>query len=102
PAGGGSASYVSTRLGVDGLRALLPRLLDPAGVGSELPADVRGKVELTVRRGAGERFLFLVNRTDATVPVTGLEGEILIGSGGADGAPVLGPREVAVLRQPAH
>ncbi|MFI1505491.1 beta-galactosidase [Streptomyces sp. NPDC020597] len=99
--GAGSASYVSTRLGVDGLRSLLPRLLDPAGVGSELPATARGKVELTVRRGAGERFLFLVNRTDATVPVSGLEGEILIGSAGPDGAPVLGPREVAVLRQPA-
>lgn len=99
--GAGSASYISTRLGVDGLRSLLPRLLDPAGVGSELPATARGKVELTVRRGAGERFLFLVNRTDATVPVSGLEGEILIGSAGPDGAPVLGPREVAVLRQPA-
>ncbi|MDQ0688228.1 beta-galactosidase [Streptomyces achromogenes] len=102
PTGAGSASYVSTRLGVDGLRSLLPRLLEPAGVGSELPADVRGKVELTVRRGAGERFLFLVNRTDATVPVAGLAGEVLIGSGGTDGALVLGPREVAVLRQPTR
>ncbi|OQR66057.1 beta-galactosidase [Streptomyces maremycinicus] len=98
--GGGSASYVSTRLGVDGLTSLLPRLLEPSGVGSELPEGARGSVELTVRRGAGERFLFLVNRTDDTVPVTGLDGEVLIGTGGAQGALVLGPREVAVLRRP--
>ncbi|MEW2046794.1 beta-galactosidase [Streptomyces sp. NPDC005476] len=101
PTGRGSASYVSTRLGVDGLRSLLPRLLGPAGVSSELPPDVRGSVELTVRRGAEGRFLFLVNRTDGTVPVTGLDGEVLIGTGGAQGGLVLGPREVAVLRQPA-
>ncbi|MFE0677035.1 beta-galactosidase [Streptomyces sp. NPDC058867] len=99
--GTGSASYVSTRLGVDGLTRLLPRLLEPAGVHSELPAPLRGSVELTVRRGAGERFLFLVNRTDASVPVTGLAGDVLIGTTGQDGALVLGPREVAVLRQPA-
>ncbi|MFF3935209.1 beta-galactosidase [Streptomyces phaeofaciens] len=100
--GAGSASYVSTRLGVDGLRALLPRLLEPAGVSSELPADVRGAVELTVRRGDGERFLFLVNRTDATVTVSGPAGDVLTGgTRGTDGALVLGPREVAVLRQPA-
>lgn len=98
--GEGSASYVSTRLGVDGLTSLLPRLLEPAGVGSELPADVRGSVELTVRRGAEGRFLFLINRTDDTVPVTGMDGEVLVGTGGTEGALVLGPREVAVLRRP--
>ncbi|MFE8017453.1 beta-galactosidase [Streptomyces antibioticus] len=101
--GAGSASYVSTRLGVDGLRALLPRFLEPAGVRSELPEDVRGSVELTVRAGERGRFLFLVNRTDGTVPVAGLAGEVLTGgTAGADGALVLGPREVAVLHQPAE
>jgi beta-galactosidase len=104
PTGEGSASYVSTRLGVDGLVSLLPRLLEPAGVAGELPEEVRGRVELTVRRGAAGRFLFLVNRTDDTVPVTGLAGDVLVGTGGTDGTDgtlVLGPREVAVLRQPA-
>ncbi|MER6677291.1 beta-galactosidase [Streptomyces sp. NPDC000983] len=101
PTGAGSASYVSTRLGVDGLTRLLPRLLEPASVHSELPAALRGSVELTVRRGTAERFLFLVNRTDASVPVTDLAGDVLIGTTGQDGALVLGPREVAVLRQPA-
>ncbi|MBK3629112.1 beta-galactosidase [Streptomyces sp. MBT49] len=98
--GGGSAAYVSTRLGVDGLRSLLPRLLEPAGVASELPAQARGSVELTVRRGAEGRFLFLVNRTDESVPVPGVDGEVLFGTATPDGL-VLGPREVAVLRQSA-
>ncbi|MGW0944823.1 beta-galactosidase [Streptomyces sp. NPDC002623] len=102
PTGDGSASYVSTRLGVDGLRSLLPRLLEPAGVRSELPAQARGSVELTVRRGAEERFLFLVNRTDDTVQVPGLDGAALIGAETADGVLVLGPREVAVVRQPGN
>ncbi|MBZ6202566.1 beta-galactosidase [Streptomyces olivaceus] len=98
---GGSASYVSTRLGADGLAALLPRLLEPAGVSSELPAAVRGSVEATVRRGPGGRFLFLVNRTDETVTVPGVAGEVLLGDGSGDGDEVvLAPRAVAVLRTP--
>lgn len=35
----GSATYVSTRLGADGLTALLPGLLAPAGVAGELPEE---------------------------------------------------------------
>jgi beta-galactosidase len=99
--GGGSAAYVSTRLGRTGLAGLLPELLAPAGVGSELPDAARGVVELTVRRNADSRYLFLVNRTDETVPLTGLSGELLVGSAGEDGFPVLSPREVAVVSQPA-
>ncbi|MFI9833199.1 beta-galactosidase [Streptomyces sp. NPDC051913] len=98
-AAAGSASYVSTRLGVAGLTALLPRLLAPAGVTSELPAEARGRVELAVRKGAEARFLFLVNRTDDTVPLPGFPGDVLYGTTGDDGL-VLGPREVAVVRRP--
>ncbi|MGW1718801.1 beta-galactosidase [Streptomyces sp. NPDC002156] len=98
----GSASYVSTRLGADGLAALLPELLAPAGVGSELPEPARGRVELTVRQGGGSRFLFLVNRSEEEVPLPGLDGERLTGGTDTDGVLVLAPREVAVLRQPAH
>ncbi|MFI8872289.1 beta-galactosidase [Streptomyces sp. NPDC055243] len=99
-AGRGSAAYVSTRLGTDGLAALLPRLLAAAGVGSELPAPARGRVELAVRRDADSRYLFLVNRTDDTVPLPGLTGDVLIGGSrdAADGGLVLPPRDVAVLR----
>lgn len=99
--GRGSASYVSTRLGAGGLTGLLPKLLAPAGVGSELPDAARGSVELIVRRDAGGRYLFLVNRTDETVPLTGLAGELLVGRAEDDGTVVLSPRDVAVLRQPA-
>jgi beta-galactosidase len=99
PTGSGSAAYVSTRLGVDGLTSLLPRLLTQAGVQSELPQDARGRVELTVRRDADSRYLFLVNRTDRAVPVRGLTGDVLLGSADADGVLTLGPRDVAVLRQ---
>ncbi|AZP15339.1 beta-galactosidase [Streptomyces aquilus] len=99
-AAAGSASYVSTRLGVAGLTALLPRLLEPAGVHSELPAEARGRVELAVRRNDDEQFLFLVNRTDDTVPLPGFAGDVLYGTSG-DGGLVLGPREVGVVRRPS-
>ncbi|MFD5624826.1 beta-galactosidase [Streptomyces sp. NPDC127072] len=100
--GGGSAAYVSTRLGADGLTGLLPELLSHAGIASELPDSARGRVELVVRRDADSRFLFLVNRTDEPVPVPGLAGDVLVGPADADGELVLPPREVVVLRQPAH
>ncbi|MCF2130245.1 beta-galactosidase [Strepomyces sp. STD 3.1] len=98
PTGSGSAAYVSTRLGAAGLASLLPRLLEPAGVASDLPAEVRGAVETTVRRGPGGRFLFLVNRTDAAVTVPRVAGEALAGDLGTDGTLLLAPRDVAVVR----
>ncbi|MWA09237.1 beta-galactosidase [Streptomyces sp. BA2] len=100
-AGRGSAAYVSTRLGRDGLAALLPRLLATAGVESELPVPARGSVELAVRRDTESRYLFLVNRTDDSVPLPGLTGDVLIGAApdAADGELALRPREVAVLRK---
>ncbi|MCX3064040.1 beta-galactosidase [Streptomyces beihaiensis] len=100
-AGRGTAAYVSTRLGVDGLAALLPELLAPAGVTSELPECARGAVEPVVRRDADHRYLFLVNRTDTPVDVPGVEGEVLAGPAvRADGRLSLPPRAVAVLRGP--
>ncbi|MFE7401589.1 beta-galactosidase [Streptomyces sp. NPDC057557] len=98
--GHGSAAYVSTRLGAEGLAALLPDLLAPAGVTSELPDEARGVVELTVRRDADSRYLFLVNRGDVSVPLPGVTGELLVGPA-TEGGLVLPPRDVAVLRQPA-
>ncbi|GAA3014209.1 beta-galactosidase [Streptomyces drozdowiczii] len=97
--GKGSAAYVSTRLGADGLAKLLPRLLDAAGVDTELPPSVRGLVETTVRRGPDATFRFLVNRTDRPVTVPGLPGEVLLGDNDAEGALTLKPRGVAVMRR---
>ena len=90
PVGSGSAAYVSTRLGVEGIGALLPTLLDGAGVASELPEAIRGSVELVVREGANGRFEFLINRTDDEVDLG--EGDYLCGSA------ILSARGVAVRR----
>jgi beta-galactosidase len=84
PVGAGSASYVSTRLGPEGLAVLLTDLAARAGVTSELPADLRGRVELT-RRGD---FQFVINRTDEPVDISAL----------SPAHPVLTARGVAVLR----
>lgn len=100
--GRGSAAYVSTRLGAEGLTALLPELLAPAGVSSELPDEARGLVETAVRRDADSRYLFLINRSDTPVPLPGVTGDVLIGPAVAGDGLVLPPREVAVLRQGAH
>ncbi|MCK0116700.1 beta-galactosidase [Isoptericola sp. CG 20/1183] len=108
----GSAAYVSTRLGAAGLRPLLERLLDAAGVRSELPEPLRGRVELTVRRTADEEFWFLVNRTDEALGLAGLDGKALVSTTPHDGevadarpsgevpADTLAPRGVVVLRRP--
>jgi beta-galactosidase len=91
-AGAGSAAYVSTRLGPDGLTPVLRDLLDRAGVPSELPAELHGRVELAVR---GD-FWFLINRTAEPVDLAGLAGEVLHGTPG-----LLEPRAVTVLRRSA-
>ncbi|WP_402462227.1 beta-galactosidase [Isoptericola aurantiacus] len=106
PVDAGSAAYVSTRLGAAGIRPLLGRLLDAAGVGSELPEPLRGRVELTVRRSAEAEYWFLVNRTDEPVGLTGLAGERLVsttpddGAGTAAAQDTLAPRGVVVLARP--
>jgi beta-galactosidase len=82
-AGSGSASYVSTRLGPEGLVPVLDTLLSRAGVTSELPPELRGRVELAVRGPVR----FYINRTDRPVELAGLP----------DAPAVLGPREVAVV-----
>lgn len=98
-AGGGSAAYVSTRLGSHGLPDVLGPLLSGAGVLSELPSDVRGLVEPTVRTDGTHAYWFLVNRTDEPVAFAPVTGEILAGPApAAGGGLVLPSRGVAVLR----
>ena len=83
---GGSATYVSTRLGPDGLEPLVGRLLEAAGVDSELPDGLRGRVELTIRTDDEREFWFLVNRTDDVVDLgeLGDVGELLLFSSDGD------------------
>lgn len=96
--GDGSAAYVSTRLGPQGLTTVLDGLAAAAGVTSELPPGSRGAVELVVRRRGGERFAFLINRTDQPVTVCDLPGEPLGGARGPQGELPLPPRGVRVVR----
>ena len=99
--GGGSAGYVSTRLGPDQLRPVLLELLGPAGVRSELPVDLQGRVELAVRCDDTSDYWFLVNRSDEWLDAAGISGELLLSTNGparSGGLTSLAPRSVAVLR----
>ncbi len=84
PVDTGSAAYVSTRLARDGIAPVLSELLSRAGVHSELPPDLRGKVELAVRGDVR----FVLNRTGEPVDISTL--------GGPDR--MLTARGVAVMR----
>jgi beta-galactosidase len=84
PAGAGSAAYVSTRLGPEGLGVVLGELLARAGVTSDLPAELRGRVEVAQR---GD-FRFVFNRTDEPVDITTLD----------PARPMLAARSVTVIR----
>ncbi|MBN6051949.1 beta-galactosidase [Nonomuraea sp. RK-328] len=99
PVGTGSASYVSTRLGAEGLAPVLGHLLATSGVRSELPAAVAGAVELAVRTDGESDYWFLINRTDRAVAVDGVAGEVLRGPSLAADL-TLGPRQVCVVRRP--
>ncbi|MEV7085992.1 beta-galactosidase [Streptomyces sp. NPDC093085] len=105
PVGRGSAAYVSTRLGAEGVRGVLARLLDGAGVAPELPPAACGRVELVVRGQGEAEYRFLVNRTDEPVELPGAEGTLLALTDGTrpdpsgQGPLVLGPRAVAVVRR---
>ncbi|GIM96479.1 beta-galactosidase [Paractinoplanes toevensis] len=82
--GNGSAAYVSTRLGPEGLAPVLGTLLERAGVPGDLPAALRGRVELAQR---GD-FRFILNRTDEPIDISSL--------GAAE--TTLAARGVAVIR----
>jgi len=102
PVGGGSASYVSTRLGSVGLAPVIDELAGVAGLRSDLPRGARGRVELAVRRNETEEFWFLINLTAEPVDVDGIEGEILvpIGATRSAGQLTLAERGVVVVRRP--
>jgi beta-galactosidase len=84
PVGEGSAAYVSTRLGPTGIVPVLGDLLDRAGVRSDLPAALRGRVEIAER---GD-FRFVINRTASPLDIAALGGP----------EPTLAARAVAVIR----
>ncbi|MGW2613785.1 beta-galactosidase [Streptomyces sp. NPDC001500] len=77
--GEGAAWYVSTRLGQDGLDAVLGRAAEDAGIAprSGLPRDV----EVVRRSGPTGSYLFAINHTaaDAKVPLETSGAELLTG-----------------------
>jgi beta-galactosidase len=97
-AGRGSATYVSTRLGPEGLRPVLDTVLAASGVHSELPPSARGRVEDTIREDDDAEFRFLINVTDEAVAIGDVDGDLLIPRASA-GPPMIGPRGVAVIRR---
>jgi len=98
--GGGSATYVSTHLNRKDLTALSKKLLETFGVHSELPEDLRERVELTVRTGEAAEYWFLTNRTEESVSLAGLAGEPLTGLS-KTGEHTLPARGTVVLRVPS-
>jgi beta-galactosidase len=95
----GSATYVSTRLGTAGIAPLLAQVLDAAGVESELPATLRGQVDLAIRTDGSTDYWFLVNRTDDPVDLgdLGSADTLLSTPIAAPGTASLPGRGVAVL-----
>jgi beta-galactosidase len=77
--GQGTAWYVSTRLGADGLDALIGRAAQDAGIAprAELPQDV----EVVRRSGETGSYLFAINHTavDVKVPLETPGAELLTG-----------------------
>ncbi|PWK83814.1 beta-galactosidase [Lentzea atacamensis] len=96
PFGTGSAWYVSTCLGEDGLDAVLVAASAEAGISSrDLPRDV----EVVEREGEQGRYLFAINHTDETelIPATGTE---LLTGESVDGHLKLPPGAVRVTFTP--
>lgn len=96
--GSGSASYVSARLGAAGLGVVLPRLLAAAGIASELPEQLRGRVVVAERASGADGFTFFVNRTDEELSLAGVDGERLLGGERSPSGDRLPPRGVVVVR----
>ncbi|MFI8091568.1 beta-galactosidase [Streptomyces sp. NPDC086080] len=86
--GEGTAWYVSTRLGAEGLAALLGRAAGDAGI--EPRADLPRDVEVVRRAGESGTFLFAINHTaaDAKVPLDAPGTELLTGERAAGRLPV--------------
>jgi beta-galactosidase len=76
--GSGTAWYVGTELSDRGLAELGARVLDEAGVQPVVPGLPAG-VEAVRRVGDGGSFLFVLNHTDASVPVPVAGTDLLTG-----------------------
>ncbi|MDX3384183.1 beta-galactosidase [Streptomyces niveiscabiei] len=76
--GEGTAWYISTRLGAEGLDTVLARAADDAGI---TPRDLPRDVEVVRRSGENADYLFAINHTagDVKVPLESAGTELLTG-----------------------
>lgn len=88
--GEGSAVYVSTSLGVEGINKVLNRILQ---VKSALPKQLVGKVEYVIRASKGQQWAFVFNRSGGEFEIENIPGELVAGSN------TLGPAGFAVLKR---
>lgn len=93
----GSAAYVGTKVTGDSLRSVLAPLMSKAGIESELPAALRGKVEQVIRVNGKTRWEFLINRTDDELDVASMGSCAILGTGGV-GESRLAPRGVRIYK----
>ncbi|HEU4534508.1 MAG TPA: beta-galactosidase trimerization domain-containing protein, partial [Polyangiaceae bacterium] len=98
PFPGGAAWYLATRLDDDALGAVVDRALADAGVRPAAPAPPG--VELVRRRGEGRSFLFAINHGAEPASIA-VRGHDLVADAPVDGALVLAPGAVAVVRESA-
>ena len=93
--GSGRAIYVATSLDDDGYARLVGRAVADAGVVAQPAA---AGVESVVRTSPGNRFTFVVNRSEGDVEVAGTGTELVTGSVVAAGL-VVPPRALRVLHE---
>ncbi|HEU4404381.1 MAG TPA: beta-galactosidase [Polyangiaceae bacterium] len=98
PHPGGAAWYLATRLDDDALGAVVDRALADARVRPAAPAPPG--VELVRRRGEGRSFLFAINHGADPASIVA-RGHDLVADAPVDGALVLAPGAVAVVRESA-
>lgn len=98
--GRGTATYVSARLGLEGLQKLLPELLSKARVSSWLHSTLQESVEQVIRESQDGKteWEFLINRTGKEVDLQSVKGDLVVASGDA-GVGKLAPRSIAVFRR---
>ncbi|REK88525.1 beta-galactosidase [Streptomyces inhibens] len=101
--GQGTAWYAGTRLDAALMRALLDDIRAAAGVAPVLPGLPAG-VQATVREGAGERYVFLLNHgaeaVEVDLPAPMRDALAAKDAAGATGRVALAARGVAVLTDP--
>lgn len=90
-AAAGTAAYVSADLDDQGRARLIERLTADAAIASELPQELRGAVELTVRTDGVHETAFLINRSSGPVDISTFGDPHTVAGAAATGLPTVIP-----------